>query len=268
LSRLIKKGLLATDPEQLSVDTFLRGNFVNSSLQDVAIGISFPPRSGNLVILSQNEGQYSPIGAVTGVGFIESLEKVKLFQGPLDQLVLNMFGGGSSWRHWAKDIYRWDGTKMRMIWAWVRRDAYKGTSVDETRVSGRQVNGDISYRDRDGEGIKDIVAKATIEEGVFLRSEWKLREITSRRRIEGIHRWDESLFYFVERHGEIILPQLAVRCWRGIPSLEETEIVQRGRKVGILEVPGFHADLSHAYHVVIAKETFCEIPRSAIRISP
>lgn len=95
LALIIKKNLPKSElhygPDQFTEDTFLFGHFINPNALDLAIGISVPaPRQGNLVVLTLKNGPYVPVEPVTGIGLIESLETVKLFPGPLDQLVLDM----------------------------------------------------------------------------------------------------------------------------------------------------------------------------------
>jgi len=267
LAFVIKKNFLKRDPEQFSQDTFYFAHFINSKTRDLAMGISFPPYEGNLVVLTEKNGRYVPTGPITGIGFVESIEAVKLFPGPLDQLVLNLYGGGSGWRHWAKDIYRWDGKKIRMIWAWVRRDLYKKwPSGSRGEIIGHAVRSEISFSNLRGDAVKEIRTSNTLEKGIFAHQSWELEKVTSRRETNTIHKWDQSIFFYVAKYGEILPPGISVRCWEGIPQKEGSETLLKGRKVGIIEIPGTHKPEDQVYRVVIGKEHFCETPKTAIRI--
>lgn len=266
LARMIKKNLLKSDPEQFSEDTFHFGHFINSKTLDLAIGISFPRYWGNLVVLTQKNGRYVPVGLNKSIAFIESLETVKLFPGPLDQLVLNLFSGGSGLRHWAKDIYRWDGKAMRMIWAWVRKDLYKRWPPGpQGEITGHVVRSEITFSDLKGDGVKEIITSIILEEGIFDPQGWELEKVVSQSETRSIHKWDESLFFYVAKYGDILSPSITVRCWEGIPPKEGSETLLKGRIVGILEKPGYDK-VDQAYHAVIGKEHFCKIPKSAVKL--
>jgi hypothetical protein len=200
------------------------------------------------------------------IGFLESLESVKLFPGHLDQLVLNLFGGGSGLRHWGKDIYRWDGQRLRMIWAGVRKELYtRWPPGPQGEITGHVVRSEIFYNDLNGDGVKEIITATVIEEGIFSRRSEEFERVVSRRETKTIHQWDESLFFYVAKHGEILPPSITVRCWEGIPPNEGSETLLRGRKVGIEEIPGL-VNVVQGYRAVIGKEHFCEIPKSAVKL--
>jgi hypothetical protein len=269
LAYTIEKSVLSMDPDRFTEDTFLFDHFINPDAPDLAIGISTPPRSGNLVILTKRGGRYMPVDPVTGIAFIEGMESVKLFSSPLEQLVLNLYGGGSGKRHWGKDIYCWDGAMMRMIWAWVRKDLEKNWSPGPEREVGRVVRSEVNIGSAAGEGPKEIHTCSVVDHGVFSHQKgknWELEKVTSHVERQEIHRWDDSLFFYVAKHGEILPQKITVRCWEGIPQREGTETLNGWMRVGILDISGVHHADDQAYHAVIGKEHFCEIPKSAIRV--
>jgi hypothetical protein len=127
------------------------------------------------------------------------------------------------------------------------------------------IRGEISYNDLNSDGVKEIVTFTVIEDGIFERRTEEFERIVSRRETKTIHRWDESLFFYVAKHGEILPPRITVRCWDGIPPKEGSETLLRGRKVGIEEIPGL-INVVEGYRAVIGKEHFCEIPKSAVKL--
>lgn len=265
----IKKNVLNMDPDQFTENTFLVGHFINSDAPDLAVGISVPPREGNLVILSKGNNQYIPMATVTGIAFIESMESTKLFPCPLEQIVLNLFGGGSGKQHWGKDIYRWDGTKMRMIWAWVRKDIAVNWPPGPKGIDGHFVRSESSIIASGDCSPKEIHTSSVVDVGVFSRHEGhrsELEEVTSHVERREVHRWDDALYYYVAKHGEILSQRITVTCQEGIPQKEGSETLVGGRVVGILDIPSVHHTTDAAYHIVIGKEHFCEVPKSAVRI--
>jgi hypothetical protein len=271
LALFIKKNLLKSQfnygPEQYTENIFYFGYFTNTKIQDLAIGISLPPYRGNLVILSQKDGHYTPMSIITGIGFVESMKSANLFPGPLEQLVLNLYGGGSGWQHWGTDIYRWDGASMRMIWAWIREDVFKKWPASDNKPVGTRLRSQINFSDSNNDGYREIITSDKVEEGVFSVTGSDLEQVLSRDETTSIHRWDESLFFFVSRYGEIIVPNITVSCTMGIPQKQGSEILSEGKKLGILEPPGYFKFGAQAfYHTIIGKEHFCEIPKHAIRL--
>jgi hypothetical protein len=269
LSNIINKDILKQDLGWVSDDTFLFGNFIARGTRDLAIGISYPPRQGNLVILTQKNGQYVAVRPITGLGYIESIEAVRLFREPYDQLVLNLVGGGMGLNHTGKDIYNWDGTAMRMIWAGVQREVWAREWRDgpPRGAYGIEIHSDITFKDVDGDGVKEIIASATIEEGMIGSLTEGLEKVLSRRNVTQIHRWDEALFFYVAEYGEIISPAVSVSCLTGIsPQVEDSKSLKKGARVGILAPPGYYSSDEDYYTAVIGKECFCRIPKSAIRV--
>jgi len=265
----IKKSVLGMDPNRFTEDTFLFGHFINPDTPDLAVGISIPPRRGNLVILTKIDGRYLPIAPVRGIGFIESIESINLFSGPSEQVVLNLFGGGSGKQHWGKDIYCWDGTKMRMIWAWVRKDIDVKWPPESKGTVGRVVRSEVSIIRPGDNGPKEIHTMSVVDVGVFSHQKGhksELEKVTSHIERREVHRWDDSLFFYVANHGEILPTEITVRCWKGIPQSEGSETLNRGMRIGILDIPGVHHASDEAYHCIIGKEHFCEIPKSAVHI--
>jgi hypothetical protein len=235
----------------------------------LAVGISAPPREGNLVVLTKRNGRYLPIAPVTGIGFIESMESVKLFPCPLEQIVLNLFGGGTGERDWDKDIYRWDGTKMRMIWAWVRKNIYAKWFPKPEDTVGHVIRSEINFVGSGACGPKEIHTCSMVDEGIFPHQkghELDLEKVTSHVERCEVHRWDDSLFFYIAKHGEISSPEITVSCQQGIPQREEPQTLHGGIRVGILNIPGVHRADDQTYHAVIGKEHFCEIPKSAVHI--
>jgi hypothetical protein len=269
IALIIKKTLLRSQfyygPEQFTENCFCFGHFINPRAPDLAVGISLPPHRGNLVILTQKNGRYITEHAVTGIGFVEDMEVVRLFPGALDQLALNLYGGGSDWEHWGKDIYRWDGKAMRLIWAWIREDVFKRWPNPHGEGVGTRVRGEISLDGSNRDGVKEVVTSDTVEECVF-SDDTEMAKVVSRRETKRIHRWDESLFYFVYEYGEIVAPSITAQCTEGIPQKETSKILTEGTRVGILEPPGYFKFETEVYHAVIGKECFCEIPKSAVRL--
>lgn len=265
----IKKCVLNMDPDRFTEDTFLFGHFINADVPDLAVGISVRPREGNLVILTKSNGKYVPLATVTGIAFIESMESIKLFSCPLDQIVLNLFGGGSGKQHWGKDIYRWDGTKMRMIWAWVRKDIDAKWPPEPEGTVGRVAQSEVSIIGPGDSGPKEIQTDSVLDVGVFSHLKGhksELEKVTSHVERREVHRWDDSLFFYVAKHGEILPTGITVRCQEGIPQKEGSETLNRGMRIGVLDIPGVHRASDEAYHAVIGKEHFCEIPKSAVHI--
>ena len=70
---------MAHESDTFSEDSVLVGRFTNPHTPDVAVGISFPPYRGNLVILREIDGRYVPMEPIVGLGFIESMQAVQLF---------------------------------------------------------------------------------------------------------------------------------------------------------------------------------------------
>jgi hypothetical protein len=266
LARIIKKNILKRDPTEFSEDTFQFGHFINPTTYDLAVGISFPRYWGNLVILTQKNGRYVPVVVNTSIAFIETIETTKLFPGTLDQLALNLFSGGSGVRHWAKDIYRWDGEKMRIIWAGVLKESYvKWPPGPQGEINGHIVRSEITFNDLRITGAKEIITVATLEEGIFNPQSMELEKVQSRREISAVHKWDETLFFYVAKYGKILSDNVTAHCWEGIPPKEGSKTFLRGEKVGILEKPGYDA-AEQTYHTVTGKEHFCEISKSDVEI--
>lgn len=269
LAYTIKKNVLNMDPEQFTENTFLLGHFINPDAPDLAVGISVPPREGNLVILSKGNSQYLPRATVTGIAFIESMESTQLFPCPLEQIVLNLYGGGSGKQHWGKDIYRWDGTKMRMIWAWVRKDIDVKWPPGPKGIDGHFVRSEARIIDSGVGSPKEIHTLSVVDVGVFSRRKGhrsELEEVTSHIERRQVHRWDDSLFFYLAKHGEILPPRISFNCQEGVPQKKGSETLAAGSVVGILDIPGAHRSSDEDYHAVIGKEHFCEIPKLAVRV--
>ncbi len=270
LAHAIKKNLLGMDPEKFTEDTFRFGHFINPKSADLAVGISVPPGWGYLVVLSKKDGKYIPAGPVVDVGFIEDIESIKLFPGPLNQLVVKDYGQGTGTRQWEEAIYRWDGTAMREIWNWVRKALYKHWPPEPNgETIGYAVRSEVFINDSAGRGAKEIVTSSEVDEGVFYDEEGRyceLKKITSNRKTRVTHKWDESLFYYVAKCGKILSPEITVRCPRRGNRSESSDTLYAGMKVGIREIPGTALSLGEDYDVVVGKEHFCKIPKSAVQV--
>jgi hypothetical protein len=269
LSYQLKKDILNVDPESFSKDTFIFGHFVSSKNLDLAVGISFPPYEGNLVVLTEQNGRYIPLSSVKGVGFIESMTVVNLMPGFIEQLTLNLYGGGSGLRHWAKDIYCWDETDMRLVWAWIRKEQYNiwGQQRSNGETIGSLIQSEINFDDLDTDGYKEIITLDTLEIGVLNEEVkgYEFKVVESRTETKNVHRWDKDLFYYVPEYGEIISPNIKVDCSKGVPQKKVTENLMVGRIVGIIDIQGFY-NSKQFYHAVIGKECFCKIPKSDVKL--
>lgn len=269
LAFIIKSVLTNMDPEQLTDDCFLLGHFIDPENYDLAVGISIPRVWGKFLVLTKRNGHYAPAGPLIDVAYIESIESTRLISGPLEQIVLNVYGGGTETRQWGKNILRWDGGAMRMIWRWIR------CSVDKKRAHGlrgeyigRIIRSEIFIKNSVSGNAKEIITRTEVDHGVFSKKKgqkWELEEVTSHFENKVTHKWDESVFFYITRYGQILPPRVSVECRRGIAGTEESETLNGGMRVGLLDIPGIHAD-DQAYHAVIGKEHFCEIPRSAVHI--
>jgi hypothetical protein len=266
LIRKIKVEVLARDPDVFSEQNVLLGQFSSTGAPDVAISISFPPYRASLVLLSQVRERYVPRKPLVGLGFVESMEAVKLFPGKLQQLLLHLRGGGAGWRHWGQDLYRWDGERLRLIWAWTSRDVFKGWPPGrDGEVPGRQIQGTTFFRELNGDGTYEIVTTDTYEEG-DAGADWQtLKRVTSRKQTETIHRWDNAFFYFVARYAEIIPLSISVSCRAGIPGRDQVETLSRGTRVGVLEIPGGPQSDESTSRIIAGRELFCQIPTSALK---
>lgn len=270
LASAIKKNLLRMEPEQYTEDTFLFGHFVNRETADLAVGISIPPGGGHLVILSQKRGQYIPAGPVIGTGLIQDIKSVRLFPGSLDQLILNTYGQGSNVHQWGEDIYRWDGRAMREIWKWVRKSVESSWLVEPNgETTGKVTRSQISINDSANGMATEIVTSSEVDEGIFSDEkgrEWEFKKVTSHHETRAVHRWDESLYFYVAKYGRILPSKITVYCTRGKGPGKKSETLHAGMKVGILEIPGTALSLGETYHAVIGKESFCEIPKTAVKV--
>jgi hypothetical protein len=268
LVRIIKESVLKgeIDPEQATEDTFCFGHFVSPTTLDLAIGISTIPYGGVLIVPSQRNGNYVPVGTVTGIGHIESIEAVRLFSGQLDQLALNLYTGGSGLRHWGKDIYCWDGKALRMIWAWIRKEVYKDWRPGQREISGHMIQGDIAFGKVRRDGTKEIMTSTAVEKGIFGNKSWVLDSVTSKNMTKLVHIWDQSLFFYVAKYGKTLPSQVTVRCKEGIPPKEASITIEQSTRIGILDIPGFFQDRTDGLIGVIGKERFCEIPKTAVEV--
>lgn len=270
LARTIKESLLSMDPEQSTEDTFLFGHFINPTFSDLAIGISVPPGSGHLVVLSKRAGRYVPAGPVIDVPFIEDITSIKLFPGRLNQIALEDYGQGSGTRYWGEDILRWDGTAMRTIWTWIRKALYKNWPPEPGgEIIGYAVRSKIFIKDRANGKTRKIVTSSTDDEGVFSDKErryWELERITSHRETKVTHEWNEPLYFYVAKSGEVMSPEITVSCSPRVNGIEGSDTLYAGMKVGILEIPGTALSKGQDYDVVVGKEHFCKIPKSAVRL--
>ena len=265
---ILTKEILGHDPQFYSEHTFAFGHFISSETLDVAIGVSFPPYTGNLLLLTKKNGAYISFPPITGIAFIRSLAPLRLFKGPTEQLVLNLYGGGSGKQHWGKDIYQWDGTTMRLIWAWLDKDLTVGWKpTSRGTYPARLIKSDMRLRAAP-DGAKAIITKTVVQEGPVAENGKTLKAVITRREFETIHYWDEGLFYYVSKYGEITVPELNLTCRIGIPPISTSARLQHNQKFGILEIPGYHSPEDPAYHAIIAKESFCEIPKSAAHPLP
>lgn len=156
-----------------------------------------------------------------------------------------------------------------MIWAWVRKDIDVKWPPEPKGTVGRIVRSEASIVGSEGDGPKEIHTSSMVDVGVFSRRKGRkseLEQVTSHLVRREVHRWDDSLFFYVAEHWEILPQEITVRCWEGIPQKEGSETLNGGMRIGILGIPGVHHADDHAYHAVIGVEHFCEIPKSAIRI--
>jgi hypothetical protein len=270
LARTIKETMLKgeLDPDQATEDTFCFGHFVNPTALDLAVGISTIPYGGNLIVLAQRNGHYVPLDPVTGIGHIESIEAVRLLHGQYDQLSLNLYGGGSGFRHWANDIYCWDGKTIRMIWAWLRKEVYEQWQPGSRReYTGHVIQSTITIGSMRNNSARDIITSTVIENGVFdPRTSSVLSTVTSKNEEDLVHRWDQSLFFYVARHGRILPDKITVSCKKGIPQKEGSVALKQGTRIGVIDMPGFFQPDAEHYATVIGKEHFCEIPKSAVKL--
>jgi hypothetical protein len=213
------------------------------------------------VVLSKNGGQYIPAGPVVDTGLIQHIKSIKLFPGPLKQLVLNDYGQGSGTRQWEEKVFRWDGTAMQMIWTWVRKALYKHWPPDlNGEIIGYAVRSDIFIDDPPGKAAKEIVTSSVDDRGVFCDDDnrsWELAKVTSHRETKVSHKWDESLFFYVAKSGKILSPEITVRCSREINGDESSDTLYAEMKVGILEIPGTALSKGEDYHAVAGKGHFC-----------
>jgi hypothetical protein len=270
LAFTIKSLVISMDPEQLTDDCFLLGHFINPENPDLAVGISVPPGWGKLVILTQRGGHYGLVGHVINVAYIESVESVSLFPGPLEQIVLNVYAGGTETRQWGENILRWDGAAMRMVWEWTRKSIDKRSAPErQGEYIGRITGSEISFDNSRSGAAKEIVTRTDWDEGIFSdekRQTWDLKKVTSHFESQANHKWDESLFFFVAKSGQILSTKITIRCSRGMGGSESADTLYAGMKVGILEMPGTALSEGEDYDAVIGKELFCQIPKSAVRL--
>ncbi len=261
LAQIIKKNVLNRELslDRLTEDIFCFGRFINPKADDLAVGISTPPYGGYLIVLTQKNGHYVPVPHV-GIGFIQSIERVKLLSGDLEQIVLDLYSGGSGLRHWGKDIYCWDGEAMRMIWTWVRKEKIEGIR----KTSGHIIQSDIFFEKARGGGPGEIITSTTVEKGILDLDSWELAKVTSSSKTKQVHRWDQSLFFYVPEYGRILPPQVTVSCRQGIPQKKTLVTLKEGTTIGILDIPCCKQAQSHMG--VIGKEHFCEIPEPFIKV--
>ncbi len=272
LVQTLKEGVLKhqIDTHQLTDNAFCFGHFVGTSTLDLAVAISAPPHGGNLILLSQKDGRYVPVASIPGLAHIESIQSVNLFSGQADQLALNLYMHGTGLEHWAKDIYRWDGETLRMIWAWGQKEIRKDWPPDSHgEIRGYVIQSDITIGKRREDGSREIVTATVFEKGVFDRNkDWGFRSVTDRSVTKSVHSWDQSLFFYVAKHGRIVSPQVAVPCKEGIPQKKGLMTLKKGTRLGILDTLGFFEPDAEQHIVVIGKEHFCQIPRSAVESIP
>ncbi|MGC8493552.1 MAG: hypothetical protein ACP5SH_17665, partial [Syntrophobacteraceae bacterium] len=164
---------------------------------------------------------------------IQRIKSVRLFPGPLSQLVLNVYGQGSNVRQWGDDIYRWDGRAMREVWRWVRKSVESSWPVQPNgETTGEVTRSQISLRESAPGMAKEIITSSEVDEGVFSDEkgrEWQLKMVTSRHESQETHRWDESLYYYVTKRGRILPAKITVRC-RQKGSGEKSETLHTGMK--------------------------------------
>jgi hypothetical protein len=266
LARMVVRQFFSTQYGEMHYEFHVcEGNFVNPDNLDVAVAVSFQ-RSGSVVLLTERGGQFIPLRPLTGLAAIEKLQAVRLFPESQDQLLLHLFQAGSGWRHWANDVYRWDGQALRLVWAWARKDVYKGwPPTDQGEISGRLTQAGISFRDLDGDGVKEVLTDTLIEDGVIQNGWDHLTRVTARQETKRVHRWDKTLFYFVSKYGRILSPVIDAPCQEGIPPIKTRRNFPAGLRVGVLEIPG--GPFLHASSSVLAitgKEHFCEMPTSSV----
>jgi hypothetical protein len=262
------KNDLFHDERRNSEDRVYVSHLTTNTKPDVALSISYPPYQGTLVILTAQNGRYVPTQLLTRLGFIASLEGVKLFPGSLEQLVVNMSGGGTGWRHWAKDIYRWDGKVMRIIWSGFVKDVTTDFPPPEGNEAERRViKSNISFRDLDRDGVKEIIAAYEKEEGLVGARALEIKNIKSRTSWKEINRWDETFYYYIAQYARITATIVA-RCSDGLSFNEWQETITDGTRAGVLVTPDFREARQKTATIVLSKKQFCELPKSSLRLEP
>ena len=268
LVRAIKSELFSPEVAGRSEDRIYVGQMSDRVRLDVAVGVSVLPYEGNLVMLTNPSGRYLPTQVLTRLGFITSLEGVKLFPGSLEQLVVNMSGGGTDWRHWAKDIYSWDGKAMRIIWdGWIKDVTTHFSPGADDDDKSRVMKTKVSFRDLDGDGVKEIMAVHTQEDGVLNPRTLEIRKLRSRTSWNVTYRWDKTFDYYLAYYGRI-RATLSVRCWERTYFQERFDTLTETTRVGVLVKPNSRDAREEISTVVLPTKDFCQVPKSSLQFEP